>query len=67
MSGTQMSKSFTTITNDVSKATRQLCARKSRRRFRGFNALAKAALSPGVLSALDKELIAPGDRRCQPL
>ncbi|WP_300454541.1 carboxymuconolactone decarboxylase family protein [Accumulibacter sp.] len=51
------SKSFTTITQDVSKALRTL-HHDSPDTMQGFNAMAKAALAPGVLSALDKELIA---------
>lgn len=52
-----MSKSFTTITHDVAKALGTL-RNEIPETIQGFNALAKAALSPGVLSALDKELIA---------
>ena len=52
-----MSKSFDTITHDVSKALRTL-RHEIPETIQGFNALAKAALAPGVLSALDKELIA---------
>jgi AhpD family alkylhydroperoxidase len=54
---TLMSKSFGTITNDVSNAIGSL-RRDIPETIQGFNALAKASLSPGVLSALDKELIA---------
>lgn len=52
-----MSKSFTTITQDVSKALGTL-RNEIPDTMQGFNAMAKAALAPGVLSALDKELIA---------
>ncbi|WP_374683190.1 carboxymuconolactone decarboxylase family protein [Accumulibacter sp.] len=52
-----MSKSFDTITHDVSKALGTL-RHEIPETIQGFNALAKAALAPGVLSALDKELIA---------
>lgn len=52
-----MSKSFNTITSDVSKGLSTL-RHEIPETIQGFNALAKAALSPGALSALDKELIA---------
>ncbi|WP_300336225.1 carboxymuconolactone decarboxylase family protein [Accumulibacter sp.] len=52
-----MSKSFTTITDDVAKGLGSM-RKEIPETIQGFNALAKAALSPGVLSALDKELIA---------
>jgi AhpD family alkylhydroperoxidase len=52
-----MSKSFTTITTDVAKALGTL-RKEVPETMQGFNAMAKAALAPGVLSALDKELIA---------
>ena len=52
-----MSKSLGTITNDVSNAIGSL-RRDIPETIQSFNALAKASLSPGVLSALDKELIA---------
>ncbi|WP_313951736.1 carboxymuconolactone decarboxylase family protein [Accumulibacter sp.] len=52
-----MSKSFTTITHDVAKALGTL-RNEIPETIQGFNAMAKAALSPGALSALDKELIA---------
>lgn len=52
-----MSKSFTTITRDVAKGLGSM-RKEIPETIQGFNALAKAALSPGVLSALDKELIA---------
>jgi len=52
-----MSKSFNSITQDISHALGYL--RKSiPETMQGFSALAKAALAPGELSALDKELIA---------
>ncbi len=52
-----MSKSFTTITQDVSAALLTL-RKEIPETMQGFNALAKAALAPGALSALEKELIA---------
>ena len=52
-----MSKSFTVITHDVSKALGTL-RNDIPETMQGFNAMAKAALAPGALSALDKELIA---------
>lgn len=52
-----MSKSFTTITGDVSKALASL-RKEIPETMQGFNAMAKAALAPGALSALEKELIA---------
>lgn len=52
-----MSKSFATITHDVSKALATL-RHETPETMQGFNAMAKAALAPGALSALDKELIA---------
>jgi len=52
-----MSKSFNTITTDVSKAL-GVMRKELPETMQGFSALSKAALSPGALSALDKELIA---------
>lgn len=52
-----MSKSFSTITHDVAKALSTL-RHDIPETMQGFNAMARAALAPGVLSALDKELIA---------
>jgi len=52
-----MSKSFTTITHDVSKALGTLRT-EIPETMQSFNAMGKAALAPGVLSALEKELIA---------
>jgi AhpD family alkylhydroperoxidase len=52
-----MSKSFTTITTDVSKALGTL-RKEIPDTMQGFGALSKAAMEPGTLSALDKELIA---------
>ena len=52
-----MSKSFAAITHDVSKALGAM-RNEIPDTMQGFNAMAKAALAPGVLSALDKELIA---------
>lgn len=52
-----MSKSFNTITTDVSKAL-GVMRKELPDTMQGFAALSKAALAPGALSALDKELIA---------
>lgn len=52
-----MSKSFATITGDVSKALAGL-RKDIPETMQGFGALAKSALAPGALSALEKELIA---------
>jgi len=52
-----MSKSFSTITGDVSKALGTL-RKEIPETMQGFNAMSKAALTPGALSALEKELIA---------
>ena len=52
-----MSKSFTTITQDVSKALGTLRA-EIPETMQGFNALAKASLAAGAIPALEKELIA---------
>ena len=52
-----MSKSFNSITHDVSRALGSL-RKEVPETIQGFNAMAKAALAPGALSALDKELIA---------
>jgi len=52
-----MSKSFTTITHDVAKALGSL-RKDIPETMQGFHAMAKAALAPGALSAIDKELIA---------
>lgn len=52
-----MSKSYTTITNDVSKAL--ITLRKGiPETMQGFSAMSKSALTPGALPALEKELIA---------
>jgi AhpD family alkylhydroperoxidase len=51
------SKSFVQITGDISKGMEALRG-EIPETMAGFNALAKAAMKPGVLSALDKELIA---------
>ncbi|MFN3988275.1 MAG: carboxymuconolactone decarboxylase family protein [Rhodocyclaceae bacterium] len=50
-------KSFTQITGDVSRALRTM-HKEVPEVMQGFGALSKAALKPGVLSELDKELIA---------
>jgi len=62
-----MSKSFTTITTDVSKALATL-RKEIPVTMQGFGAMSKAALAPGALSTLDKELIALaiGDQRAIP-
>ena len=52
-----MSKSFVQITTDVSKALATL-RKEIPETMQGFGAMSKAALAPGALSALDKELIA---------
>jgi len=52
-----MSKSFGTITGDVSKALGTL-RKEIPETMQGFNTMSKAALTPGALSALEKELIA---------
>jgi len=54
-----MSKSFAVITSDVSQALGTL--RKAiPDTLKGFSAMSQGALAPGVLSALDKELLALG-------
>lgn len=52
-----MSKSFATITSDVSKALGTL-RKEIPETMQGFNGMSKAALTAGALSALEKELIA---------
>ena len=52
-----MSKSFSTVTTDVSKALATL-RKEIPDTMQGFGALSKAALAPGALPALEKELIA---------
>ena len=52
-----MSKSFGTITHDVAKALGTL-RNEIPETMQGFNAMAKAALAPGTIGALEKELIA---------
>lgn len=62
-----MSKSFTTITTDVSKALATL-RKEIPETMQGFGAMSKAALAPGALSALDwPGTDRAGDRRLQPL
>ena len=51
------SKSFVTVTSDISKALGTL-REEIPETMQGFGAMAKAALAPGALSELDKELIA---------
>ncbi len=52
-----MSKSFKTITQDLSKAL-GIFRKEAAAPMSGFDAMAKSAMAPGVMSALDKELIA---------
>jgi AhpD family alkylhydroperoxidase len=52
-----MSKSFVEITTDVSKALDTFRA-AAPETMQGFSAMAKSAMKAGVMSALDKELIA---------
>ncbi len=52
-----MSKSFKTTTQDISKAL-GVFRKEAVAPMAGFDAMAKSAMSPGVISALDKELIA---------
>lgn len=52
-----MSKSFSTITTDVSKALGTL-RKEIPETMQSFNAMSKASLAAGALSALEKELIA---------
>lgn len=51
------SKSFKQITQDLNQGIAALRAAQPDT-MTGFSAMAKAAMAPGVLSALDKELIA---------
>lgn len=51
------SKSFKQITQDLNVALATFRAEQPET-MAGFNAMAKAAMAPGVLSAIDKELIA---------
>lgn len=52
-----MSKSFKTITQDISKSLTQF-RKEAVAPMAGFDAMAKSAMAEGVLSALNKELIA---------
>ena len=52
-----MSKSFKTITQDIGKALHPF-RKQVEAPMAGFDAMAKAAMTEGVLSALNKELIA---------
>jgi AhpD family alkylhydroperoxidase len=54
-----MSKSFTEITSNVSKALGVLHS-EIPETMKGFSAMAQSALAPGVIGALEKELIALG-------
>lgn len=51
------SKSFKQITTDLNKALATFRAAQPET-MNGFSAMAKAAMAPGVLSAIDKELMA---------
>ncbi|EIL99213.1 alkylhydroperoxidase [Rhodanobacter thiooxydans] len=51
------SKSYKEITQDISRAIGTLRAAQPGT-MNGFSAMSKAALEPGVLSAIDKELMA---------
>lgn len=52
-----MNETFTQITQDTSR-TLNVMRKESAEAMQGFSALAKAAMAPGVMTALDKELIA---------
>ena len=52
-----MSKSFKTITQDISQSLKQF-RKEAVAPMEGFDAMAKSAMAEGVLSALQKELIA---------
>jgi AhpD family alkylhydroperoxidase len=52
-----MSKSFKTITQDISKAL-GIFRKEAAAPMAGFDAMAKSSMAAGVISALDKELIA---------
>jgi AhpD family alkylhydroperoxidase len=52
-----MSEKFTSITQDISRSL-GVMRKDIPDAMQGFSALSKAALAPGVMSALDKELIA---------
>ena len=52
-----MSKSFKTITQDISKALTTF-RKEAVAPMQGFDAMAKSAMAEGAISALDKELIA---------
>lgn len=52
-----MSKSFKTITQDISKALMPF-RKEAVTPMAGFDAMAKSAMSEGTISALNKELIA---------
>jgi AhpD family alkylhydroperoxidase len=52
-----MSKSFKTITQDISKALTTF-RKEAVTPMQGFDTMAKSAMAEGSLSALDKELIA---------
>jgi AhpD family alkylhydroperoxidase len=54
-----MSKSFKTITQDVSKALVSF-RKEASAPMAGFDAMGKAAMAEGTVSALNKELIATG-------
>ena len=52
-----MSKSFKTITQDINQSLKQF-RKEAVAPMEGFDAMAKAAMAEGVLSTLQKELIA---------
>jgi AhpD family alkylhydroperoxidase len=52
-----MSKSFKAITQEISKAL-SVFRKQSEEPMAGFDTMAKSAMAGGVISALDKELIA---------
>lgn len=52
-----MSNSFSTLTQEVSRNLGAM-RREVPETMQGFSTLAKAAMAPGVMSALDKELVA---------
>ena len=52
-----MSKSFKTITQDISQSLKQF-RKEAVAPMEGFDAMAKSAMAEGVLSTLQKELIA---------
>lgn len=59
MENRMSSKSFVTVTSDISKALGTL-REEIPETMQGFNAMAKAAMKGGALTELEKELIALG-------